>query len=260
MRGMIPAYYQRMKTSRYWPLLRWPYYAGLLFITFVFLSMLANAVVLPLITRHGSEFPTPLVRGKSLREAEGILKAQGLRIEIESRQHSPKIPENVIIDQVPKSGSMVKKGRRVKVIVSAGARMTVVPFLRGYTLRQAELMLEETGLMIGGESFCRDDSLPGGVVVSSIPTGGGSVPVGTVVNILINETDEFALVTVPILVGENIKKAEALLDGRGLRLGAVYREIDEVLLPGTVVRQSIGAGEQVRRGSTVDVTITKENW
>jgi serine/threonine-protein kinase len=215
---------------------------------------------MPLITRHGSEFPTPLVKGKSLREAEAILKTQGLRIEIESRQHSPNIPENVIIAQVPKSGSMVKKGRRVKVVVSAGAQMTVVPFLRGYTPRQAELMLEETGLQIGGESFCRDDSLPGGVVVSSIPAGGGSVPVGTVVNILINETDEFALVTVPILVGENIKKAESMLDGRGLKLGAVYHEIDEVLLPGTVVRQSVGAGEQVRRGTAVDVTITKDSW
>jgi beta-lactam-binding protein with PASTA domain len=260
MRGKIPAYFDRVRSSRSWPILRWPCYAGLLFFGFAFLATLGNTVVMPLITRHGSEFPTPLVKGKSLREAEAILKIQGLKIEIESRQHSPKIPENVIIDQVPKSGSLVKKNRRIKVIVSAGARMTVVPFLRGYSLRQSELMLEETGLMIGGESFCRDDSLPGGVVVSSIPAGGGSVPVGTVVNILINETDEFALVTVPILVGENIKKAEAMLDGRGLVLGAVYLEIDEVLLPGTVVRQSIGAGEQVRRGTGVDLTITKENW
>jgi len=222
----------------------------------VFFGTVVNSVVMPLLTRHGFEFPAPLVKGKSLREAELILKDQGLKIEIESRQHSPNIPENVIIDQVPRSGSLVKKGRRIKVIVSAGAQMTVVPFLRGYTKRQAELMLEETGLLMGGESFCRDDSLPGGVVVSSIPAGGGSVPMGTFVNILINETDEFALVTVPILVGEHIKKAEALLDGRGLALGEVYHEIDEVLLPGTVVRQSIGAGEQVRRGTSVDVTIT----
>jgi beta-lactam-binding protein with PASTA domain len=51
-----------------------------------------------------------------------------------------------------------------------------------------------------------------------------------------------------------------MLDGRGLVLGAVYLEIDEVLLPGTVVRQSIGAGEQARRGTGVDLTITKESW
>lgn len=260
MRNKISAYFQRVSSSRFWPILRWPCYAGVLFVGFVVLATLGNTVVMPLVTRHGAEFPTPSVVGKSLREAETLLKARGLRIEIESRQHSPRVPENVIIDQVPRPKAMVKKNRRIKVIVSAGAKMTVVPFLRGYTLRQAELMLTETGLVLGGESFCRDDSLPGGVVVSSIPAARGSVPVGTVVNIFINETDEFALVTVPILVGENIKKAEALLDSRGLVLGAIYHEIDQVLLPGTVVRQSIGAGEQVRRGTAMDLTITKESW
>lgn len=260
MRGSLQAWYHRMRSSRHWPVLRWPYYTLVVFVFVAVFGMLGDTLIMPLITRHGSEFPTPLVRGKSLREAEVILKAQGLKIAIESLQHSPNVPENVIIEQVPRSGSLVKKGRRVKVIVSAGARMTVVPFLRGYSTRQAELMLEESGLMIGGESYCRDDSLPGGVVVSSIPTGGGSVPMGTVINILVNETDEFALVTVPILVGEHIKKAETLLDGRGLKLGAVFHEIDEVLLPGTVVRQSIGAGEQVRRGTAVDLTITRDKW
>jgi len=250
----------RLKSSRHWPVLRWPLYAAGLMVCFVLLGTVANTIVMPLVTRHGSEFPTPSVVGKNLREAESILKAGGLRLEIESRQHSPAVPEGVIMDQVPRPYAMVKKNRRIKVVVSAGARMTVVPFLRGYTPRQSQLMLEEAGLEIGGESYARDDSLPAGVVVSSIPAGGGSVPAGTVVNILINKTDAFGLVTVPILVGENIKKAEAMLNRQGLVLGAVYREIDAVLLPGTVVRQSVAAGLRVRRGTAVDLTIAKESW
>lgn len=260
MRGRLKSYFSLVRSSRYWPILRWPYYAVAVFICFVLLAVFGNSVVMPLVTRHGSEFPTPSVVGKSLREAEGLLKAAGLRIDIESHQHSPAVPEGVILDQMPRPQAMVKKNRQVKVVVSAGARMTVVPFLRGYTPRQVQLMLEETGLALGGESYVRDDSLPAGVVVSAIPAAGGSVPVGTVVNIFINETDEFSLTTVPILVGENIKKAEAMLDQRGLVLGAVFREVDAVLLPGTVVRQSIAAGEQVRRGMPVDLTITKESW
>ena len=145
------------------------------------------------------------------------------------------------------------------VIISAGTRMTVAPLVRGYTSRQAQLMLDEAGLSLGGESYARDDSLPPGVIISSIPTGGGSVPMGTIVNLLVNEADEFGLVTVPILVGENIKKAEAILEERGLVLGAVDREADAYLLPGTVVRQSVPAGEQVRRGTAIDLTMTTED-
>jgi beta-lactam-binding protein with PASTA domain len=251
---------RRLKTSRYWWLIRWLYYAFGVLLVFITVAIIGNAIVMPLVTRHGTEFPTPSIIGKNLREGEAILKAAGLRIEIESRQHSPSVPEGVILDQVPPPQAMVKKNRRIKVIVSSGARMTVVPFLRGYTPRQAQLMLDEAGLSMGGESFARDDSLPSGVVVSSIPAGGGSVPAGTVVNIMINEADEFELVTVPILVGENIKVAESLLDRRGLILGAIYREIDSVLLPGTVLRQSVEAGEQVRRGTSINLTIASENW
>ncbi len=258
MRGRFTLTPAKLRQSRYWGLIRWPYYAAGVALVFLIFGIFANTIVMPMVTRHGSEFPTPQLIGKSVREAEQLLRAAGLRIDIESRQHSPAIPENVIIDQVPRPRALVKEGRRVKVIVSAGAQMTVVPFLRGYTPRQAELMLEETGLVLGGQTYARDDSLPGGVVVGSIPAAGGSVPIGSAVNIKINEADMHSLVTVPILVGENIKKAEALLDGRGLELGAVYHELDEVLLPGTVVRQSITAGTRVPRGSTIDLTISQE--
>jgi len=251
---------RRMKTHRFWWLIRWSYYGTGIALVFLIMAVIGNTIVMPMVTRHGSEFATPSIIGKNLREAETILRAVGLRIEIESRQHSPSLPEGVIIAQVPSPQAMVKKNRRIKVIVSAGARMTVVPYLRGYTPRSAQLMLDEAGLSIGGESFARDVSWPSGVVVSSIPAGGGAVPAGTVVNILINETDEFELVTVPILVGENIKIAESLLDQRGLILGGIYREIDSVLLPGTVLRQSETAGEHVRRGTLIDLTIASEIW
>ncbi len=258
--GRLTKVYWRMKASRHWPLYRWPLYAGVVFFILLFFAFVGDVIVMPLVTRHGDEFPTPALVGKNLREAETILKILDLRIEIESYQHSPSIPEGVVLDQYPPAQAMVKADRRIKVVVSSGARITMVPFLRGYTVRQSQFMLDEAGLMIGGESYTRNDSLPPGVVVGSIPAGGGSVPVGTIVNVLVNENDEFALVTVPILVGENIKKAENMLDLRGLVLGSVYHEVDSVLLPGTVVNQSVAAGLQVRRGSPVDLTITSETW
>jgi serine/threonine-protein kinase len=248
-----------LKASRHWRLARWPYYAGIVLLSFLIVGTIGNLIVMPLVTRHWSEFPAPSVIGRDLREAEAILKEEGLRLGIESRQHSPTVTEGVILDQVPRPRAMVKKDRRVMVIISAGTRMTVVPLVRGYTSRQAQLMLDEAGLSLGGESYARDDSLPPGVIISSIPTGGGSVPMGTIVNLLVNEADEFGLVTVPILVGENIKKAEAILEERGLVLGAVDREADAYLLPGTVVRQSVPAGEQVRRGTAIDLTMTTED-
>ena len=258
MRIAIRSVISDVKSSRHWRLIRWPSYAGGVLLCCLIPGAIVNMIVMPLVTRHWSEFPAPTIIGKDLREVETVLKNKGLRLGIESKQYSPSAPEGIIIDQVPRPQAMVKKDRRIMVIVSAGARMTVVPFVRGYTMRQAQLMLEEAGLTIGGESYTRDDSLPPGVVISSIPTGGGSVPAGTVVNLLINEADELGLVTVPILVGENIKKAEAILEERGLVLGAVDREVDAVLLPGTVVRQSVPAGEQVRRGTAIDLTMATE--
>ncbi len=61
-------------------------------------------------------------------------------------------------------------------------------------------------------------------------------------------------VEMPQLVGEQYEKAQAALSALGLDIRAAYEESDDYE-EGEVMRQSVDAGEMVKTGTTVDVTV-----
>src|SRR3990172_7017111 len=59
------------------------------------------------------------------------------------------LPINHIIFQKPKPGKTIKKGRNVKILISKGPRILLIPNLIGQHLREIELSLAEKQLRIG---------------------------------------------------------------------------------------------------------------
>lgn len=61
---------------------------------------------------------TPVVIGKSVKEAEQIFNKNNLKLGKISRSYSDKYPENEIIKTTPNTGERVERGDSVDVVIS----------------------------------------------------------------------------------------------------------------------------------------------
>ena len=102
------------------------------------------------ITRpNGQKLIVPTMIGHTVAEAETMAAKDELRLEIIDSLYMPKQKPGMILDQSPKPGMGVKSGRRVFFVVNASRpRTDMIPFVTGYSLRQAKNMLETKGFEI----------------------------------------------------------------------------------------------------------------
>jgi len=219
-----------------------------LVVIFVLIEIV-DAFVMPALTRHGRELPAPELVGHTLESAQKLLADVGASMEIAERRYSPDQPDGIIIEQRPLEGAPIKQGRVFRVVISRGSELIAIPRVRGFTLRQAELILQEAGFAIGQHAPSVDSSLPLGTVVGTIPTAGGRLPRQSVVNLLVNEQMRPEYTWCPNLIGMNIEEARDLLRARGLLVGTIDRRHDPTHVPGTILEQSHAAGEEVPQGN-----------
>lgn len=220
------------------------------------LFLLFNYVIMPMITRHGSEFPLPNIIGMTQADVEEMFAELDLRLEITGREYSPEKPEGVILTQMPNAGLMVKGGRYVKVIISAGVQVAEVPDVFGLPLRQAELTLQKEGFLIGDLYWADADSLPQDVAVETIPAAGTLLPLNSRVALAVNQGNRTGWVFMPTLVGKPLDQVQKLLDSLQLAVGEVVEVKDTTLLPNTVVEQLPPRNVQVRVGDSVWVKVS----
>jgi len=222
----------------------------------VVLFLLFDNFLMPWITRHGDEFELPDVMGQTLTDAMTIMDSVGVEIFIAGEEPSPELPEGTIMNQVPPGGSKVKRGRRVKVVISAGRRMVTVPELIGFTQRQSELKLREAGLVAGTFNWAENDSLPVNVIVYTVPSAGSLLPKDDSVHLFFNRGAQTNIVFVPELTGKNLNDAEGIADSIGLIIDKVDYTVNADFLPNTVLWQSQRPGTKVEIGSSIQLKVS----
>ena len=121
-----------------------------------------------------------------------------------------------------------------------------MPRLTDKTLSEAEAILNKEGLKFRkvGE---------GTTVTDQIPASGSTIPGGSEVVLYLGEEKPTDLVTVPDVTGKTLDNARAALEKAGLYMRA--NGITDYYSAGTVAaNQSVASGEQVARGTVVDVS------
>lgn len=213
--------------------------------------------VMPILTRHGREFPLPQVVGKSESEAQEILMRQELSLQVAGREFSANRPEGVILSQLPEAGMPVKAGRSVKVVISAGVRVSEVPDLVGLPLQEAMLTLQKSGFAVGAVYYTRADTLPPDVVVETIPTRGTPLPLNSRVSLAVSQTGEGGSFSMPQLIGMPLERARAILDSLNLGIFEITRVKDTLYLPQTVLDQIPTRNAPIMKGDLVRLTVSK---
>ncbi len=129
-----------------------------------------------------------------------------------------------------------------------------VPQLANKTVAQAQELLRTAGFQsVSKDVF--DDDVPAGLVVGSDPEAGQVIRKFQPVALAVSKGPE--LFPVPELVSQPLDPAKSALNEAGMALGQVAETYDEAAAAGTVLAQEPLSGVQVRRGTPINLTVSK---
>ena len=111
---------------------------------------IAALYMLDSFTHHGEKIEVPNVVGKSLYDAETMLKDRGLLAMVVDSVYDKRAPKGSVLEQTPKSGFEVKGGRMIYLTVNLnGEPMVQLPDVVGHgSLREAVALLQSLGFKL----------------------------------------------------------------------------------------------------------------
>ncbi|TDC96092.1 PASTA domain-containing protein, partial [Nonomuraea deserti] len=190
--------------------------------------------------------PVPSLVGMSKGAAAKALKKAGLALGAVTETDSPeKIGQ--VLGSEPASGAEAAKGSKVALQVSKGV---AVPAVTGKPRQAAEDALTGAGLAVGAISHTCSDQ-PGGRVLGSDPEAGSRVAGGTQVDLTLSRHGT----AVPPVVGRAKADGRAALEAAGFRVRQRGQVVEDESRVGTILRQSIEAGNCAKPGATVVIIV-----
>ena len=236
----------------------------------IFAAVTGIAILVALIiwlrgyTQHGIEVEVEDVRGMMATEAEPILQAQGLHLQVVDSTYTDKVPFGTIVDQDPKPRSHAKHGRAVYATINATTKRKVtMPDLHDMSYRQAETTLRGLGIRVDTVYDYEPSAYRDLVLDVKADTGtiqpGTKIPVGTKVGLVVGYGKGTEYVKVPMIIGLTLRDARSLLLNSRLTVGAVnYAEPEEEGVAQYVYRQVPDAGERLLEGETVTLYLSAD--
>jgi len=122
------------------------------------LLFLILVLFLRLNTRHGDFIVVPDLVGKNIQEFDSQLNELDLQYIIsDSGNYNPEFKINSVLDQLPKSNSKVKRGRKIYLTLNASDfEMIEIPKITRITVRQAKKTIESLGFIFGEIEYVDD--------------------------------------------------------------------------------------------------------
>ncbi len=197
------------------------------------------------------------VVGMTQLAAEKILKDAGFTNITFVNEKNEDVKEGYVIRSNPEKGEKIAKDEAITVYVSAGAEEVTVPTVvgKGYSDDQATKILEEQGFKVT-HSFEFDEEVEKDKIISQDPEGGSKAAKGSEVKIVVSNGSEVKKVEVPDVRGISESAASSSLKASKLSLGEVTHEHSDSVEKGLVISQSVGSGNQVNEGTTVDLVVS----
>ncbi len=129
----------------------------------------------------------PSLKGRSVRDARFKLETRGLRLGTVRYKTSREFPENTIIEQTVPSGTKIRHGSQISVVVSKGSNVNriAVPRLTGKSLPEAERILKRRNLKLGQITYQESSEFLPNTVIDQYPRSGDIVNIGRAVDLFV---------------------------------------------------------------------------
>ncbi|MFD5969507.1 Stk1 family PASTA domain-containing Ser/Thr kinase [Streptomyces sp. NPDC060311] len=192
----------------------------------------------------------PDVSGYRLDKARTLLEDEGLEPGMVTKAFSGEVAKGFVISSKPRSGTTVRAGSAVALVVSKGSPIDV-PDVTGDDLEDAKSELTEAGLKVKVADERVNSEYDSGRVARQTPDAGGRAAEGDTVTLTLSKGPR--MIEVPDVVGDNVDDAKRKLEDAGF-------DVDEDrgllgLFGDTVEKQSVDGGDTAPEGSTIKITI-----
>ena len=191
----------------------------------------------------------PVVRGKTLDDAQQALDQSKLAYGDPLDRFDEKIPTGRVIATNPAAGTSLRRGTAVDVILSKGPRPIKVPDYTGKPARPAAAALDKLGFQVDTTEVNSDTVKAGRIVTQSPDSGTGQK--GDVISLVVSKGP--VLATVPDVVRMGLAAAQQRLEAAGFRVSVRHASL--YIGVQYVVSTDPGGGTRAPRGSTVVVSI-----
>jgi len=234
------------------------WFAVLLLVIFVVVAMVVFFAVL----RGPEKVMVPDVRNMDLADALVVLQQKELYPRLTLRFTDNPQDKNMILEQSPEPGSIVKAGRRIKLTVSKGAVLTKVENYVGQDLEYVKLHLQSlfttsTALVTVREPPMYDfDEKPAGIILAQTPVAGTEISGPTVLEFVVSKGPESQSAQVPNFVGLSVDAAVSLAQRSPLTVDFSLRQAKSGEQEDVVVSQSPEAGKQAKVTDRMKVVLT----
>lgn len=204
-----------------------------------------------LVVSKGPErFSVPALKGLTQDAATSLLQKNSLAVGSITETYNPSVVLGSVIGTDPTAGTSVKRDTTINLVVSKGPELLVLNSYVGKSGDQALTELTNSGF-VASTTYAYSDTVAIGAVMSQTPDGtGGTAPKGTKIALVVSQGSES--VFVPNVYSFTQARATAML--QDLDLVVSVKKIGTRAVK-TVTDISPKVGTQVKRGSTVTITV-----
>jgi beta-lactam-binding protein with PASTA domain len=249
-----------------------PFWVNLLFaLGAILVLILIFFSSLGLLTHHGDTIKVPSVTGKNLTDATKLLEGEGFEVAVRDSVYIDTTAALAVVRQSPDADAEVKAHRTVYLTINrAVAPLVVMPDLRGFSFKSAQLYLQSLSLRLGDTSYTPD--IARNAVKEQLMDGkpidpGTKIKMGSSIDFVLGSGLGEASLNVPDLVGMTVSEARLYLSNKNINIGTVLQQ-DPVsdTANAFIVKQSplpfstIGPGQivanKIRPGQLMDIWVS----
>lgn len=191
----------------------------------------------------------PHVAGMPEARAEAALRADGFSPAVSGSVMNNSVPKGDVISVSPSDRAL--RGATITLTVSAGPKMVQVPSVAGQSPSQAQATLRQAGLRVASSPRkVASATVAVGSVTGTTPAAGTSWPVTKPVFV-----DVSAGIPMPPLTGQNISAVQGWAAQNNIQLNV--QQTPNSAASGTIIKQSIPAGQPITQGTAVTVTVSQ---
>jgi len=218
--------------------------------------ILFEYIIMPMYTRHNTGQYLMDVQGKTLEEAIAMIEAEDFRAIVSDTMYTNKVAEGIVVDQYPKPNMKVKTGRTVRLKISTSEKLVSIPNLIGQSLRSAELILQQAGLLVDTVYSEYNPEYPKGTIAWQYPKANDTMKKGFGIQVTVSKGLPPDFYQVPNVIGLSLNQAKEYLAKARLKVGKISYHEDQDLVPYTVLDQSISEGTVLDRAMNIDLVVS----
>jgi|TARA_Y100000780_G_C13686311_1_gene417812 serine/threonine-protein kinase len=218
--------------------------------------ILFEYIIMPMYTRHNTGQYLMDVQGKTLEEAIAMIEAEDFRAIVSDTMYTNKVAEGIVVDQYPKPNMKVKTGRTVRLKISTSEKLVFIPNLIGQSLRSAELVLQQAGLLIDTVYSEYNPEYPKGTIAWQYPKANNTMKKGFGIQVTLSKGLPPDFYQVPNVIGLSLNQAKEYLAKARLKVGKISYHEDQDLVPYTVLDQSISEGTVLDRPMNINLVVS----